>query len=102
MTCKVDEKILHYYFDNELGADIRARISDHLQGCDECRNKIDILRLLRRKLSGACSAERAPSELRTRIIDGLQSGQPSRLFKLSFVDNFKLRSEEHTSELQSH
>jgi mycothiol system anti-sigma-R factor len=67
MGCNFDEKILHLYVDNEIDADLKARVENHLADCGECRNKVEVLQMIRLRLVQACSDQKAPRHLRQRI-----------------------------------
>jgi len=91
MVCKFDEKLLHLYVDGELGADTKARVVRHLETCDECKRNTAILQLLKQKLSDTAVIQSAPFALKQKILENLDSEQPSKIFKLNFIDSFKLR-----------
>lgn len=90
MTCRFDEKILHLYIDNELGAETKARVSEHLRFCDECLARVKAIENFKNKLSEVCSTIKTPQHLRSRVLEKLDQEQPSGEIKLRLLDNIKL------------
>ena len=90
MACKFDEKIIHLYTDNELGETARARVAEHLKNCDHCRALEQAIREQKSNLYEACSAVKAPSHLRNRILAGLDSEAKPEPVMLSFFERLRL------------
>lgn len=40
MNCSENQELLSAYYDNELAANMRSRMSDHLDGCSECPREL--------------------------------------------------------------
>jgi anti-sigma factor RsiW len=62
---------LQAYFDGELDADSAHAIEGHLEHCGACRGLLKELEQLRFELRGGLEVERAPVELRARILEAL-------------------------------
>jgi anti-sigma factor RsiW len=59
---------VHAYFDTQLDASGAQHHEQQLEHCRECHDLLNDLKLLRADLCKAVRLERAPSELRTRIL----------------------------------
>lgn len=90
MSCKFDEIILHLYLDNQLGINTRTRVAQHLEICDQCRYKIDSLRILKQHVSETASSVKAPFQLKEKIVANLRSLKSAESFRLGFLERFKL------------
>ena len=68
------------YFDAELDADSAHEVERHIEHCAECRGLLNDLKELRGGLRRDLTVERAPGDLRAKILQALdQEAQPSRV-----------------------
>ena len=79
MPCELTEFHLHAYLDGELDAAGAASFERHLQSCAECALALGSEQSLRQTLTGAQLYERAPSQLRQKILSNLPAGFPARI-----------------------
>ncbi len=79
MTCEEIREDLSAYFDDELDADGRARVEEHLRECGACRKDLERLRALV-ELVAAVPAEEPPEGLRERISERVK--REGRLWRL--------------------
>jgi anti-sigma factor RsiW len=79
MTCQELDQILHPYLDGEFQTEERLDVEAHLNGCDECRQRVHeearMQRSLRRAARQAVENTRAPDALRARLQAGIQEEQ---------------------------
>lgn len=66
---------VYRYLDGEVDDSLHARIHDHLDECGPCLRQYGIEREVRVLLARCCRAERAPEQLRARIVIRLQQAQ---------------------------
>ncbi|HEY6794641.1 MAG TPA: mycothiol system anti-sigma-R factor [Kineosporiaceae bacterium] len=59
---------LHEYLDGELDLDGIAKISQHLDECGPCLSEYDLDLFVKALVRRTCGCERAPAELRARIM----------------------------------
>ena len=79
MNCELNATSLHGYFDGELDAVRAAEFERHLESCSECLAELEAQESLRAALQHAQLRERAPLDLRKKILQSLpKSGAPSR------------------------
>ncbi len=79
MTCELNTTSLHGYFDGELDAVRAAEFERHLESCPECLAELEAQESLRTSLQQAQLRERAPLDLRKKILQSLpKSEAPSR------------------------
>ena len=71
MNCEEAGRLLHPYADGELPLQAALAIERHLQDCARCRASFAGVTALRAALARACEPERAPPQLRARILHGL-------------------------------
>lgn len=53
ITCKVIEDLMQQYADNALSEDSRHLVEEHLEGCADCREKMQQIRSICEELDGA-------------------------------------------------
>jgi anti-sigma factor RsiW len=80
MSCDRAGTILHGYFDNELDAVGAASFERHLELCPNCVNALEALESLRSSMNIAQLYEKAPAELRKKILAGVGSPRPVTVF----------------------
>ena len=78
MPCELPRIHLHAYLDGELDAAGAASFERHLQSCPECESALNSEQSLHQMLASAQLYERAPSQLRQRILSNLPTGFPAR------------------------
>ena len=79
MNCELNATSLHGYLDGELDAVRSAEFERHLESCSECLAELEAQESLRAALQHAQLRERAPLDLRKKILQSLpKSGAPSR------------------------
>ncbi|MEW5881466.1 MAG: DsrE family protein [Pseudomonadota bacterium] len=71
MNCAEAGRLLHPYADSELELQAALAIEQHLQDCARCRASFAGVAALRAALARACEPERAPPQLRARILRDL-------------------------------
>lgn len=71
MNCEDAGRLLHAYADSELELRSALAIEQHLQACARCRASFAGVTALRAALARACEPERAPPQLRARILHDL-------------------------------
>lgn len=67
-------KVLHdvwLFLDDELDADRRAAVQRHLDDCSPCLAEAGLDRKLKELLHDKCGGDKAPEQLRVRVIAGL-------------------------------
>jgi anti-sigma factor RsiW len=68
MSCNRSTSILHGYFDNELDVLGAADFERHLEQCPNCVHVLETLESMRSSLNVAQLYEKAPAELRRKIL----------------------------------
>lgn len=68
MNCEEAGRLLHAYADAELELKSALAVEQHLQDCARCRASFAGVTALRAALARACEPERAPPQLRARIL----------------------------------
>jgi hypothetical protein len=78
MNCEEAGRLLHAYADSELELQSALAVEQHLQVCARCRASFAGVTALRAALARACEPERAPPQLRARIVRELRGrGAPA-------------------------
>jgi anti-sigma factor RsiW len=85
MSCDRAGTILHGYFDNELDAVGAAAFECHLELCPDCVNALEGLEYLRSSMNISQLYEKAPAELRKKILMGVCSPRPVAVFPVRTV-----------------
>jgi anti-sigma factor RsiW len=67
VKCQECEELLHPYLDGEIDSAQRAAVDEHLKGCDDCRQALEHLQMLRRALQLPELRYTASDTLRHRI-----------------------------------
>ena len=62
------------FLDNEMDADARAAVQRHLDDCSPCLEEAGVEEKLKKLVQRTCSNERAPDELRMRVVTALTRG----------------------------
>jgi len=79
VNCELNATSLHGYFDGELDAVRAAEFERHLESCSECLAELEAQESLRASLQHAQLRERAPLDLRKKILQSLpKPAAPSR------------------------
>lgn len=78
MNCELNATSLHGYLDGELDAVRAAEFERHLESCSECVAELEAQESLRTSLQHAQLRERAPLDLRKKILQSLPKSAPSR------------------------
>jgi len=80
VSCDFSPTVVHGYFDGELDAVRAAEFERHLEGCTECRNALEQMESLRRRIRRSALSEHASSQFREQINRqlGLASNAPAR------------------------
>src|SRR6476646_3223495 len=60
------------FLDDEMDAEARARVQQHLDECSPCLVEAGLDRKLKELLHRKCGGDRAPEQLRARVIANLQ------------------------------
>jgi mycothiol system anti-sigma-R factor len=63
------------FLDNEMDPENRAKVQQHLDECSPCLNEAGLDRKLKDLLHRKCGGERAPEQLRHRLVARLSSVQ---------------------------
>lgn len=80
MTCDFSPTAVHGYFDGELDAVRAADFERHLEVCVACRNSLEQMESLRRRIRRSALSEQASPEFREKITQqlGLAYNGPAR------------------------
>lgn len=73
MTCIETIKYLYDFMDKEIDKTQYFTMRNHLDNCDECRQRYEFEKGVRALVKAYCMNTAAPAYLRNRIIDGLNS-----------------------------
>ncbi len=83
MNCELRGISLHGYLDGELDAVRAAEFERHLEGCSECLAELEAQEALRASLKQAQLRERAPADLRKKVVKSLPKAARAGGFALS-------------------
>lgn len=72
--CSQVLKDVWLFLDNEMDPHARAAVQRHLDDCSPCLEEAGVEEKLKNLLHRTCSTERAPQELRTRLVTALTRG----------------------------
>lgn len=61
------------FLDDELDPENRAAVEAHLDGCSPCLEEANLDQKLKALLRGKCGGDRAPEQLRERLVAHLRS-----------------------------
>lgn len=70
------DQVLHdvwLFLDNEMDPDARAAVQKHLDDCSPCLDEAGIEEKLKKLVHRTCSGERAPDQLRVRLVSAIES-----------------------------
>lgn len=59
------------FLDNEMDSDARAAVQKHLDDCSPCLEEAGVEEKLKKLIQRTCSGERAPDELRLRVVTAI-------------------------------
>lgn len=59
------------FLDNEMDSDARAAVQRHLDDCSPCLEEAGVEEKLKKLVQRTCSGERAPDELRLRVVSAI-------------------------------
>lgn len=59
------------FLDNEMDTDARAAVQRHLDDCSPCLEEAGVEEKLKKLVQRTCSNERAPDELRVRVVTAI-------------------------------
>ncbi|HYZ75591.1 MAG TPA: zf-HC2 domain-containing protein [Chthoniobacterales bacterium] len=82
MNCEEADRLLDAYLDGELEPDKRAALEQHLDGCPECKQKLDRLRRLREFFTANAPHYSAPPELKGKVLARLEVTRRSSIIAL--------------------
>ena len=80
MNCNRSSTILHGYLDNELDVLSDADFERHLEQCPNCSSALETLKSIRSSLNVAQLYEKAPAELRKKILARIGSTRSVAVF----------------------
>lgn len=72
--CSQVLKDVWLFLDNEMDPQARAAVQRHLDDCSPCLEEAGVEGKLKKLLHRTCSTERAPQELRSRLVTALTRG----------------------------
>ena len=102
MNCQENKKKLNEYFDALIGDADRRAIESHLSACEQCRITYENEHALREALR-KLPVEMPSSDFHERVFEKTYAHHSrTRRFRYGMGLGGAIRSEEHTSELQSH
>jgi mycothiol system anti-sigma-R factor len=76
MSCDLPRTMVHGYLDGELDAVRAAEFERHLEQCPECVEALESQESLRSSLQRAQLYEKAPLQLRQKVLAGLRPAEP--------------------------
>ena|ERR1700678_2694406 len=76
MSCELPRTVIHGYLDGELDAVRAAEFEKHLEECPECVAALESQESLRSSLQRAQLYEKAPPQLRQKVLAGLRPAEP--------------------------
>lgn len=76
MSCELPRTMIHGYLDGELDAVRAAEFERHLEQCPECVTALESQESLRSSLQRAELYEKAPAELRQKVLSSLRPAGP--------------------------
>lgn len=88
MSCEPFNLLLSGYLDDELAADERRRLEEHLETCEDCRRELDALKALKEDLAMLKFKEPSDAELQrywAGVYNRLERGIGWILFSLGAI-----------------
>jgi mycothiol system anti-sigma-R factor len=76
VSCELPRAMIHGYLDGELDAMRAAEFERHLEQCPECVTALESQESLRASLQRAELYEKAPAELREKVLSSLRPARP--------------------------
>jgi mycothiol system anti-sigma-R factor len=71
MNCRECLDYLYEYLDQELTAEVRARVREHLEDCEPCGEQADFERSFLKFIEARCRSRGAPPQLKRKILQDL-------------------------------
>ncbi|MGO1542839.1 MAG: zf-HC2 domain-containing protein [Gulosibacter sp.] len=71
--CDKAKNGLEDYLRDELAADYRAEIDEHLKGCQDCSSEAHIHTVITDVVRRTCNSEAAPADLQDRVRSALRA-----------------------------
>ncbi len=81
MSCRESARLVGVFLDGELDATSTLRVEDHLDGCDACRERLELSRALRGSLRRTVGVA-MPADAKARVMAAMKgaSSRPSATF----------------------
>jgi mycothiol system anti-sigma-R factor len=76
MSCELPRAMIDGYLDGELDAIRAAEFERHLEGCSDCVSALESQESLRLSLRRAQLYEKAPPQLRKKVLAGIRPNEP--------------------------
>lgn len=73
VTCREAADHLQEWLDSELDEEMAARVGVHLETCARCYPRLAFERAFREAVERAARAEKAPPDLKARVLQALES-----------------------------
>jgi mycothiol system anti-sigma-R factor len=73
LSCQETVELLFEWLDEELEPELDARVATHLESCARCYPLLTFERAFREAVARATGNEKAPDELRDRIMESLET-----------------------------
>ncbi|TVP78883.1 MAG: mycothiol system anti-sigma-R factor [Gemmatimonadales bacterium] len=73
LTCQEAADHLQEWLDSELDEEMAARVGVHLETCARCYPRLAFERAFREAVERAARAEKAPPDLKARVLQALES-----------------------------
>ena len=76
MTCEQANELIGLYVDDELPAETRQRLEDHLLRCRDCAYEVQSLTITRDRLRNGMGEVVASDAFRARVLSRLRADNP--------------------------
>lgn len=67
--CGVAEELIERVLDGECSAELVETVERHLDTCEQCRARVENVRVLKQAVRSACWGEVAPETVRARVAE---------------------------------